>query len=230
MMIRIGLQLASFALPSMIYMSAVTRGKAEVLMLLAIILSLVGLLTINDDINSLAPLIYLPLAALSLARALIPYHKPSYGLKKSSLYSVMIGIVSGFAMGFLASICKSWIVEGPQIVPLKQNSISTLALLCLSSLGPALGEEMFFRGVFLSELKLLLGKTRISIVIVSIYFALAHLNRFVQVSNYSATLSILYALLVFLGGIAAGSLHIKYGLLPPIAWHSAYNFIVTFLS
>ncbi len=226
-MITILLQMLLFGLPALIYIWAVTRRYETGLMLLSICLVALGLLTSGKGINRLAPLIFLPLASLGFLRALRDGEVPAFGPFFGSAGSIALGALGGTASAALVLTCAGIDLTQKTTLFFSRSLVQSSWLLVIyAALGPALGEELFFRGVVLSELKQKLGNALIAVLLVSFYFALAHLNRIAVMTEHSFPLGGLYALSLFVGGVACGYLKLGYGLAAAMAWHGMFNLVV----
>ena len=226
-MITILLQMLLFGLPALIYIWAATRGHKAGLMLLSICLVALGLLTSGEGIHQLTPLVFLPLALLGLLRALRADEVPAFGPFSCSAGSIALGALGGILAAVLILACIGIDFDQKITRFFSGSLLQPLRLLGVgAALGPAIGEELFFRGVILSELKQRLGNVLIAVLLVSLYFALAHLNRIIVTTEHSFPLGGLYVLSLFVGGVACGYLKFGYGLAAAMAWHGMFNLVV----
>lgn len=225
------LQMLLFAMPALLYIWMVRNKKEAGLFFFSIVLIAVGLLAGGDDINRLAPLLFLPLALLGLIRVWKGGEIPCFGPLLCGTRSVLIGAVWGGITAFGILLLANFVQRG-QIEILTADGPSRLPWLVLmgAALGPAIGEELFFRGVVLSELEQKLNSARVAILLTAIYFTMTHLNRIALSSSQTLSLGGLYAMSLVLGGLACGHLKIRYGLSSAMAWHGFFNFVILSLA
>lgn len=225
------LQMLLFTMPALLYIWMVRSKKEGGLFFFTIVLIAVGLLAGGHDINRLAPLLFLPLALLGLMRVWKGGQVPRFGPLLCGARPVLIGAIWGGITAIGILLLASFI-QRPQIDIFTVDELPRLPWLVLigAGLGPAIGEEVFFRGVVLSELEQKLGNARVAIFLTAIYFTMTHLNRIALSSSQMLSLGGLYTMSLVLGGIACGYLKIRYGLSPAMAWHGFFNFTILSLA
>jgi len=218
----IGLYATFFSGPPLVYVWCVRHRAQIALLTLGLPMLLLGLGTAQFGSEGIGPLLYVPLGLLALLRGLWDLPAADYGLRRSPLRGLLAGLLGGAVMALAYTLFRHQVI-GLTTGNGEPGGRVLLLGIAGSFLGPALWEELLFRGIFLGELERAIARPRLALFAIAGYFALAHSNRVLEVYRQVPLLGLGYLMFLLVGGVVMGRLKQRYGLLPAILFHGTFN-------